>query len=205
MAWRSLFSCRRPDLENGRGQARWTLSPLVGHTGPGIRRSYIGNQMKTIEICSYPKSGNTWVRHLVYQFLIDSRAKDVELPQDIHDDPEYVINKRKAILTPFLSERVSFYKSHILDNKSVTPDRIIYIYRHPIDVFLSARNWFYKNSPKFKEERRKKIFIDGIPKSIDEIYHDGSLSTISVNFRKSLEAITGEECWAIAQIILTTL
>ncbi|EIJ36867.1 sulfotransferase domain-containing protein [Thiothrix nivea] len=142
--------------------------------------------MKTIEICSYPKSGNTWVRHLVYQFLVDSGSQDIELPQDIHDEPEYVINERKAISTPYLSERISFYKSHVLDNTSVNPNRIIYIYRHPIDVFLSARNWFYKNSPRFKEERRKSIFVNGIPKNVDEAFQDGSLNYYFSEFQEKL-------------------
>ncbi len=144
--------------------------------------------MKTIEISSYPKSGNTWFRYLINQFLIEYSAKNIELPMDIHQKRSEVINKRKRISIPNVSDQVSFYKSHIVDHKVINPDRIIYIYRHPLDVLLSTLNHLYLQHSKGKlnEKRRHEIFIGGVAKKCEDIFSDREMAHYLSIFKTNL-------------------
>jgi hypothetical protein len=130
--------------------------------------------MITIEIASFPKSGNTWFRRLAENYLI--QLADVKMhPLDIHSDLELVINKENAKFLPNVNDNVFIYKSHIHNHPKVKPNKIIHIYRHPLDVFCSAINYLNNHSNKMSDARRNLIFKDGNPKSVENIFKDGEM------------------------------
>lgn len=141
-----------------------------------------------VEIASYPKSGNTWFRHLVKSALKENFEVDY-LPLDIH---ERDFDSKKSASIVRLGEFEAFiYKSHIMDSPEVKPDKIIHIYRHPLDVFLSAINQLYQRSAQFDEKRLSQIFLNGVAKSVEEIDRDGEMSFYFDSF---LEA-AGSNYW----------
>jgi hypothetical protein len=125
--------------------------------------------MIKIEIASYPKSGNTWFRHIAQNFLDKLRGDSgFEIPPDIHQGVVGVKNYN-ALFINEIGDNVLIYKSHIFNHPKVNPEKIIHIYRHPLDIFLSARNFFYHQSHKINQDRLEELFIDGKPKSVEEI------------------------------------
>ena len=138
--------------------------------------------MNIIEICSYPKSGNTWLRNLIYQFQISAGSQKPQISKDIHGEKDEILadlSNNNGIDFPNIDDLSYFYKSHTIDNSIIDPNKIIYIYRHPLDVLLSTINWFYikhqKDSQQFSKQRLKKLFMKGTPKRCEEIYRDGEL------------------------------
>lgn len=128
--------------------------------------------MLKIEIASYPKSGNTWFRHLARDFLSKLHGERIfDYPPDIHQSFEKVKNYNALFVKP-INDNVMIYKSHIFYNPKVKPDKIIHIYRHPLDVFLSAMNYLYHQSHKFNQNRLNELFINGKPKSVESIVSD---------------------------------
>ena len=125
--------------------------------------------MIKIEIASYPKSGNTWFRFIAQNFLTKLHGEDVfDIPPDIHQNFEGVKNY-KALFINEVNDKVMIYKSHVLNHPKINPDKIIHIYRHPLDVFLSARNYLYHQARSFSRDRLDELFINGLPKSVEEI------------------------------------
>jgi hypothetical protein len=119
--------------------------------------------MKIIELASYPKCGNTWLRHLL--------SKHFEL--NIHTDiPDF--HQRHQETRTFIKEvkiggeGFGFYKSHIPNINSINPDEIVVIYRHPLDVFLSSMNYFYINGWKDK-------YLNGNIKTVEDLKDSGEL------------------------------
>jgi aryl sulfotransferase len=93
-------------------------------------------------LASYPKSGNTWVRFLLYQCLYgevtDTRELVKRIP-DAHHEGEFgsAIPDEDRLL---LKTHWCFHeKLPHLDNT----DGCIYIVRHPKDVLLSALNYMW--------------------------------------------------------------
>lgn len=104
----------------------------------------------TIEISSYPKSGNTMMRAIVASYLSFAGFKGDLLPPDIHRSKNLEKNMSQFKIG---KNYYSFYKSHKTFNNKINPDLVIYIYRHPLDVLLSTLNFnFLQND--------SKIFID---------------------------------------------
>jgi hypothetical protein len=132
--------------------------------------------METIEIASYPKSGNTWFRRIVEDFLFETTGEKI-LPGDIHQEGKEVLSEKKCFSLPNIEGEYVVYKSHIPNNPKIKPNKIIHIQRHPLDVFLSAINYLYLQtlSGKIVKERLETLFVNGNPKKVDDIYHDGEL------------------------------
>ncbi|MBO6871998.1 MAG: sulfotransferase domain-containing protein [Balneola sp.] len=98
---------------------------------------------KIYGIYSFPKSGNTWMRHIVSNLIGCENAYDT-VP-DVYSDN--IWNNPVKIN----SDNVVFYKSHsrsILANahgRAFEHDHIFYIVRNPLDVFLSQLNYVSDN------------------------------------------------------------
>lgn len=98
-----------------------------------------------VGIYSFPRSGNTWLRHLVASAFGTPGDKLQRYVPDMHFGP---VNQ-----TPLVrgNKRWYFYKSHhkdvVTENRGqpIRTDKIVYIYRHPLDVFISYLNFASKN------------------------------------------------------------
>ncbi|HEB61761.1 MAG TPA: hypothetical protein ENI82_01285 [Bacteroidetes bacterium] len=128
---------------------------------------------KIIEVASYPKCGNTWLRYILAGIF------DIDIHKGIPDIHQQGEKTRDLIQIIKLRSEFGFYKSHILDHPSMNPDYIICIYRHPLDVFFSSLNYF-------KITGSREQFINGILKNVEEIYRDGELSIYLDEFNESL-------------------
>lgn len=129
--------------------------------------------MKIIELSSYPRSGNTWMRHLFANIFRIDYYKDI---------PDFHIwgKETRSLIKPVRIEGqvFGFYKSHIPNLKSMSPDLILSIYRHPLDVFLSSLNYFWITKASGK-------FFNSIPKSVDRMLSDGDLKDYFSIFLKN--------------------
>ena len=93
-------------------------------------------------ITSYPKSGNTWLRFILFNILfnIDDKkfsSKDIEkLVPDFH---KIIKDNSKLILDENLINKKIFIKTHYdyLKVKSLNIDKVILILRNPLDVLAS--------------------------------------------------------------------
>jgi hypothetical protein len=130
-------------------------------------------QKITVEIASYPKCGNTWMRHLVGELF------GIDVPGGIPDIHEKGLNTRSLMTPVTVRDEVRFYKSHVCANAAIKPDKIILIYRHPLDVFLSSLNYFYI-------EKRKSFFLGGVEKSVEQIKQDAELDFYFDGFLRGL-------------------
>jgi hypothetical protein len=119
--------------------------------------------MKKIELASYPKCGNTWLRHLLSKHFELNIHTDIPDFHQRHGDTE-------AFIKPVVCEnqKFGFYKSHVPNVKVLNPDVIIVIYRHPLDVFLSCLNYFYINN-------WGAHFVDGKCKKVEQLKESGQL------------------------------
>lgn len=140
------------------------------------RIKYIGILVRLVEISSYPKSGNTWTRFLVkelFDSLLNSNA-----PPPISEN-KIKGNDLRSEVYPFKlpekEELVGFYKSHHVNLVSAQPNSILYVYRHPLDVFLSSLNFLYNQSARFSESRRAEVFLNGVAKPVEKIVEDGEM------------------------------
>ncbi|AKS47842.1 Sulfotransferase domain-containing protein [Octadecabacter temperatus] len=101
----------------------------------------------TVGLYSFPKSGNTWLRAII--------AGITEMPQGPGILQRFVTDthygKVKEDPWYFQGKDWYFYKSHWKDEMTedgggkFATDKIIYIYRHPLDVFLSYLNFVSRN------------------------------------------------------------
>lgn len=138
----------------------------------------MSTEQVTVEIASYPKSGNTWMLHLLHQFLLSREVPVKGLAPDIHLDPAAVDGLEFVQLG---SLRYGFYKSHIPGNPRTQPDIVVYIYRHPLDVFLSAINHHARNGNAW-------IFFDRKPRTVEQISADGDMESYFECFLEDLGA-----------------
>ena len=96
-----------------------------------------------VGLYSFPKCGNTWLRAIV--------AAMVGIPQEPDDLQKYLTDIYQG--TPYQhpwehqGRRWLFYKAHhnhVLTEFKGQPletDKVIYIYRHPLDAFVSYLNF----------------------------------------------------------------
>lgn len=108
----------------------------TGTEGNGVHECRVG-------LYSFPKCGNTWLRAIA--------AAMVGIPQQPHDLQKYLtdIYQGRPYECPwdFQGRRWYFYKAHhgqILDtyrDQQLATDKVIYIYRHPLDAFVSYLNF----------------------------------------------------------------
>lgn len=102
---------------------------------------------KVVGLYSFPKSGNTWLRA-----IISAMTGIPSGPGALH---KYVIDTHyeKTDWYPWHFEGSDwyFYKSHHKElrssymNKDLATDKVVYIYRHPLDVFTSYLNFVSEN------------------------------------------------------------
>lgn len=105
------------------------------------------NRTQVVGLYSFPKSGNTWLRAII--------AAAVGVPNAPGALQKYVTDTHygKVMENPWQFEGTDwyFYKSHrkspltLHQGEVVLTDKFLYIYRHPLDVFLSYLNFMSKN------------------------------------------------------------
>jgi hypothetical protein len=100
--------------------------------------------MKTIGIYSFPKSGNTWIREVVHSLYVNQPANNI-----VTDVYEGRIGTH-VVKGPDGAD-ITFYKSHGCREclqqgpRAIVNDAVVYIVRHPLDVFMSQANYIGKN------------------------------------------------------------
>jgi hypothetical protein len=125
-------------------------------------------------IYSFPKSGNTWISGICSYLFFHGNLDAV--PSIYTSEPS---------LAPrfFMgSDTFSFYRSHSqhpwspltkkdvdMDDSASNRHKVFYIYRNPLDVFLSSLNWIGN------VEGMAKYFIDSQVRTVDELVASGDL------------------------------
>lgn len=98
-----------------------------------------------VGLYSFPRSGNTWLRQIV--------ASALDIPANMLQRYVTDMHYGQILAHPFTFDDKNwyFYKSHhksvVTEHRGQTikTDKIVYIYRHPLDVFLSYLNFASKN------------------------------------------------------------
>lgn len=117
--------------------------------------AYNAEKAVSVAIYSFPRSGNRWMRAILAAgFGMENVKRDVS---------RYVIDTafKQPLQNPWECQGKDwfFYKSHLINpltDKSGTPvptDKIIYIYRNPLDVFVSYLNFLSSNVGNVAGER----------------------------------------------------
>lgn len=107
--------------------------------GYKVPTKFLKTRNSDIFIVSYPKSGNTWLRFLIGNYIhskIDFNNIETLIP-DIHRSNTKDLNKMK---------NKRFIKSHHRFNPNYT--KVVYIKRDVRKVALSYYRWFLKFNPK---------------------------------------------------------
>lgn len=113
--------------------------------------------MKFNIITSFPKSGNTWVRYIIYDLFFNPQNKENDNSQNIKkfvpDLHAIKINHNQLVLDKVLKDKKIFLKSHLSYNQMLnySMDKIILIIRNPLDIFVSLYN-FYNYDKSKKDE-----------------------------------------------------
>lgn len=97
-------------------------------------------------LTSYPKSGNTWLRFIIYEIYFNVEdnnynSKNVEIfVPDFHK----LIKNNKLILDERLRNKKVFLKTHYDFSKmqNLNIDKIILLLRNPLDVLSSIINYY---------------------------------------------------------------
>ena len=97
-------------------------------------------------ITSFPKSGNTWMRFIIYDLLFNDHNDTIENSSEINRlIPDFHMSKNnQLILDGRLKDKEVFLKTHSsYDQMSKLPiGKIILIIRNPLDVFVSLYNYY---------------------------------------------------------------
>ena len=111
--------------------------------------------MKFNIITSFPKSGNTWLRYIIYDLFFNSQNKEnsnsLDIQKFVPDLHTIKINNNQLVLDKVLKDKKIFLKSHFSYNQMLKyhMDKIILIIRNPLDVFVSLFNFYdYDDSKK---------------------------------------------------------
>jgi len=101
--------------------------------------------MNTVGLYSFPKSGNTWVRHILAALM----STDIEAIPDLH--------KGKSLSEAIEFRGFRFFKYHAVRpvrqfrGEMIDATHVIHLRRHPLDVLVSFLNYmsanFTKNAP----------------------------------------------------------
>lgn len=95
-----------------------------------------------VPVVSFPKSGNTWMRHILSNLLFDGSLDAIPdcHRQPIGDAPTTVMRN---------GETVRLFKTHhkrlynVIGETEINPIEAIYLVRHPLDTFLSMLNYYF--------------------------------------------------------------
>jgi hypothetical protein len=98
-----------------------------------------------VGLYSFPRSGNTWLRQIV--------ASALDIPANMLQRFVTDMAFGQIVTHPVVYEdrQWYFYKSHhkslVTEHRGqqIKTDKVLYIYRHPLDVFLSYLNFASKN------------------------------------------------------------
>lgn len=94
--------------------------------------------MQIVWLASYPKSGNTWVRFLLYSLLHGPPAKSIDVSKRIPDVHRPIPFSAPPSGPLYAKTHAALTERHPHLDKSV---RAVYIVRHPKDVLLSGLNY----------------------------------------------------------------
>ena len=135
-------------IARGESGARASTSPMGGasarlggeeNDGLRTRSAQLDNY---IPVVSFPKSGNTWMRHILSNLLFDGSLDAIPdcHRQPIGDAPTTVMRN---------GETVRLFKTHhkrlynVIGETEINPIEAIYLVRHPLDTFLSMLNYYF--------------------------------------------------------------
>lgn len=131
-------------------------------------------------IASYPRSGNTFFRTVISNVLFgqgEHRTKNRDMPEFVERRaPAFEAARAEARMAPTAGGPVFFAKTHHHTPPALDGVRNVfglYIYRHPLDVFLSSLNFVYMQAE--KKPNNSKYFINAKAKSVEAIVQDGEL------------------------------
>ena len=129
--------------------------------------------MKLNIITSYPKSGNTWMRYIVYELFFNPKNyvndNSLNIKKFIPDLHQILLKNNQLILDEELKNKEVFIKSHYSFDqmKNFPMNKIILVVRNPLDVFVSLYNYYDlddKNRDKYVEEFAKNHTLPGLSK-----------------------------------------
>ena len=104
--------------------------------------------MKLNIITSYPKSGNTWMRYIIYELFFNPKNQEndnsLNIKKFIPDLHQIQLKNNQLILDKDLKNKKIFIKSHFSFDqmKNFPMDKIILVIRNPLDVFVSLYNYY---------------------------------------------------------------
>ena len=129
--------------------------------------------MKLNIITSYPKSGNTWMRYIIYELFFNPKNHEndnsLNIKKFIPDLHKIQLKNNQLILDEDLKNKKIFIKSHFTFDqmKNYPMDKIILIVRNPLDVFVSLYNYYgldYKNKDRYVDEFAQNHTLPGLNK-----------------------------------------
>ncbi len=94
--------------------------------------------MGIVWLASYPKSGNTWVRFLLYGVMYDAPAQSLDIARKIPDIHRPLPFENADAKRLFVKTHFAFSAKH---PKARQTERAVLIIRNPRDVLLSALNY----------------------------------------------------------------
>jgi hypothetical protein len=126
------------------------------------------SEKNLIWLAGYPKSGTTWLREIISLIVAPELDSKVAIPSFGKAFPT------DTVLHNIGNRQVSIVRTHLhadsnrLSQCKLNNVGIITIYRHPLDVLLSAMN--FSNIRKLDQ-----YFKNNEPKSVEEIIQDGDI------------------------------
>ena len=129
--------------------------------------------MKFNIITSYPKSGNTWMRYIIYELFFNPKNHEndnsLNIKKFIPDLHKIQLKNNQLILDEDLKNKKIFIKSHFTFDqmKNFPMDKIILIVRNPLDVFVSLYNYYGlddKNKDRYVDEFAQNHTLPGLNK-----------------------------------------
>ena len=129
--------------------------------------------MKLNIITSYPKSGNTWMRYIIYELFFNPKNHEndnsLNIKKFIPDLHKIQLKNNQLILDEDLKNKKIFIKSHFTFDqmKNFPMDKIILIVRNPLDVFVSLYNYYSlddKNKDRYVDEFAQNHTLPGLNK-----------------------------------------
>lgn len=98
-------------------------------------------------ITSFPKSGSTWLRFIIYDLFFNKDNVGISSSQNIkHKIPDFHNIKKidNQVFEKFLKSKQIFFKTHFSYSqmKMLPIDKVIIIIRNPFDIFISLFNFY---------------------------------------------------------------